>query len=100
MNHWLLKSEPDSFSLDDLRQCAHRSEPWEGVRNYQARNFLRDGMHVGDDVLFYHSSCAQPGIVGLARVASAARPDPSQFNPRKPLLRCRQQAGCATLVSG
>ena len=79
ITHWLMKSEPDTFSIDDLQ--ARGSEPWDGVRNYQARNFMRDGMRVGDGVFFYHSNCAEPGIVGLARVASEAYPDPSQFDP-------------------
>ena len=78
-SHWLMKSEPETFSIDDLSERG--SEPWDGVRNYQARNFMRDGMRVGDGVLFYHSNCAEPGIVGLAEVASDAYPDPSQFDP-------------------
>lgn len=77
--HWLMKSEPDEFSIDDLERRG--SEPWSGVRNYQARNFMRDGMKVGDRILFYHSSCAEPGVVGLARVASGPRADPTQFDP-------------------
>ncbi len=76
--YWLMKSEPDTFSIDDLQRV--RVEPWNGVRNYQARNFMRDGMQVGDGVLFYHSNCPVPGIVGIARVASAAYPDPTQFD--------------------
>jgi predicted RNA-binding protein with PUA-like domain len=84
MNYWLLKSEPDTFSIDDLRRRPGRKEAWDGVRNYQARNFIRDSMREGDGVFFYHSSCAVPGIVGIARVASVARPDPSQFNPESP----------------
>lgn len=79
MNYWLMKSEPEEFSIDDLARV--QREPWGGVRNYQARNYLRDGMQVGDGVLFYHSNCARPGVVGLARVASTAYADPSQFNP-------------------
>lgn len=79
MNHWLMKSEPDTFSIDDLKR--HRQEPWDGVRNYQARNFMRDDMCPGDKVFFYHSNCAEPGIVGIAQVASDAYPDPSQFDP-------------------
>ena len=79
MNHWLMKSEPDAFSIDDLKR--RKREPWDGVRNYQARNFMRDGMRPGDPVFFYHSNCAEPGIVGIARVASDAYPDPSQFDP-------------------
>lgn len=77
--HWLFKSEPDVFSLDDLRR--KRRAPWDGVRNYTARNFLRDQVAVGDHVLFYHSSTEPPGIVGLARVASDARADETAFDP-------------------
>ncbi len=80
MNYWLMKSEPDDFSIDDLKR--KKSEPWSGVRNYQARNYMRDGMRAGDGVFFYHSSCAEPGIVGIAEVACAAYPDPTQFDPR------------------
>ena len=78
--YWLMKSEPDAFSIDDLERVG--TEPWNGVRNYQARNFMRDGMQVGDGVLFYHSNCDVPGIVGIATVASKAYPDPTQFNPK------------------
>ena len=80
MNHWLMKSEPDAFSIDELKR--RKREPWDGVRNYQARNFMRDGMRRGDPVFFYHSNCAEPGIVGIAKVASDAYPDPSQFDPQ------------------
>jgi predicted RNA-binding protein with PUA-like domain len=80
MNHWLMKSEPDTFSIDDLKR--KKREAWDGVRNYQARNFMRDEMRVGDEVFFYHSNCAEPGIAGLAKVASDAYPDPSQFDPK------------------
>lgn len=80
MNYWLMKSEPEEFSIDDLARVGR--EPWTGVRNYQARNFMRDGMRPGDSVLFYHSNCAVPGVVGLAEVASEAYPDPTQFDPR------------------
>jgi predicted RNA-binding protein with PUA-like domain len=80
MNYWLMKSEPDTFSIDDLKR--KKREAWDGVRNYQARNFMRDGMRVGDGVFFYHSNCAEPGIAGLAEVASDAYPDPSQFDPK------------------
>ena len=79
MRYWLMKSEPDDFSIDDLARVG--SEPWSGVRNYQARNFMRQ-MQVGDGVLFYHSSCAEPGVVGIGKVASDAYPDPTQFDPR------------------
>ena len=77
MPSWLMKSEPDVFSFAELRR--RKKEPWTGVRNFQARNFMRDAMQVGDTVLFYHSSCAEPGIQGLARVASRPYPDPTQF---------------------
>ena len=79
MNYWLMKSEPDEFSIDDLKR--KKSEPWSGVRNYQARNYIRE-MRAGDAVLFYHSSCAEPGVVGIAQVAAAAYPDSTQFDPR------------------
>ena len=80
MRYWLMKSEPDEFSIDDLARAPRRSTAWFGVRNYQARNFMRDQMQVGDAVLFYHSSCAQPGIAGLAEVCSSAYPDETQFD--------------------
>ena len=80
MNYWLMKSEPEEFSIDDLAR--KKSEPWSGVRNYQARNFMRDGIRAGDGVFFYHSSCAEPGIAGIASVATSAYPDPTQFDPR------------------
>jgi predicted RNA-binding protein with PUA-like domain len=84
VNSWLMKSEPQECSVDDALAAPHATVPWTGVRNYQARNFMRDAMRVGDGVLFYHSSCAEPGIVGIARVASGARPDPTQFDPESP----------------
>jgi predicted RNA-binding protein with PUA-like domain len=84
MNYWLMKSEPDEVSVDDALAAPDATVPWTGVRNYQARNFMRDAMRVGDGVLFYHSSCAEPGIVGIARVASAAYPDATQFDPASP----------------
>lgn len=80
MRYWLMKSEPDEFSIDDLMQ--RKVEPWTGVRNYQARNFMRDGMHVGDNVLFYHSSCDEPGVVGIAEIVQEAYPDPTQFDAK------------------
>jgi predicted RNA-binding protein with PUA-like domain len=79
MNYWLMKSEPDEASIADLARAGQL--PWTGVRNYQARNFMRDAMRVGDGVLFYHSSCPEPGIAGLAEVASTAYPDATQFDP-------------------
>jgi predicted RNA-binding protein with PUA-like domain len=81
MRSWIIKSEPDEFSIDDLLAAPARTVGWFGVRNYQARNFMRDQMRLGDGILFYHSSCARPGIVGLATVASGAYPDPTQFDP-------------------
>jgi predicted RNA-binding protein with PUA-like domain len=78
------KSEPAEVSVDDALAAPKSTVPWTGVRSYQARNFMRDGMRVGDGVLFYHSSCAEPGIVGIAKVASAAYPDPTQFDRKSP----------------
>ena len=80
MQYWLMKSEPDEVSIDDALAAPGGVVPWTGVRNYQARNFMRDAMKPGDGVLFYHSGCAQPGIVGVAEVASTAYPDPTQFD--------------------
>ena len=84
MQYWLMKSEPDECSIDDALAAPKRITPWTGVRNYQARNFMRDAMRAGDGVLFWHSSCAEPGIAGLAEVACAAYPDPSQFDRKSP----------------
>ena len=78
MQYWLFKTEPDEFSIDDLQR--KQEEIWDGIRNYQARNFLRDQVALGDLVLIYHSSCKEPGIVGIAKVIKTAFPDPSQFN--------------------
>jgi len=80
MNYWLMKTEPDEFSIDDLKR--KKTEPWSGVRNYQARNYMRDGMRKGDGVLFYHSSCDVPGVAGIAEIATEAHPDPTQFDPK------------------
>ena len=80
MRYWLLKSEPDSFSIDDLAACAGQRTAWDGVRNYQARNLIRDQMREGDYAFFYHSSCATPGVVGIVAIVSAAYPDPTQFD--------------------
>lgn len=82
MNYWLMKSEPAECSVDDALAAHHATVPWVGVRNFQARNFMRDGMKVGDGVLFYHSSCAEPGIVGIAEVSSKSYPDPTQFDAK------------------
>jgi predicted RNA-binding protein with PUA-like domain len=81
MRYWLMKSEPDEFSIDDLARAPGQSVAWFGVRNYQARNFMRDQMQLDDPVFFYHSSCPQPGIAGLARVSRLAYPDQTQFDP-------------------
>jgi predicted RNA-binding protein with PUA-like domain len=79
-NYWLMKSEPSEVSVDDAIAAPDSTVAWTGVRNYQARNFMRDLMRVDDGVLFYHSSCAEPGIVGIGRVASTPYPDPTQFD--------------------
>jgi predicted RNA-binding protein with PUA-like domain len=81
-NYWLMKSEPSEVSVDDALAAPDATVPWTGVRNYQARNFMRDQMRVDDGVLFYHSSCAEPGIVGIGRVASTPYPDPTQFDKK------------------
>ena len=83
-SYWLMKSEPDEASIDHLAAAPRQTLPWTGVRNYQARNFMRDAMQPGDGVLFYHSSCPQPGVAGLARVVGQAQPDPTQFDPASP----------------
>jgi predicted RNA-binding protein with PUA-like domain len=80
--YWLMKSEPSECGIDDLVKAPKHTVPWVGVRNYQARNFMRDEMQLGDGVLFYHSSCPEPGVAGLAEVASAAYPDATQFDPQ------------------
>ncbi len=82
--YWLMKSEPDEVSINDLARAPGQVLPWTGVRNYQARNFMRDDMAPGDGVLFYHSSCPQPGIAGLAEIAGATSPDDTQFDPHSP----------------
>ena len=80
MRYWLMKSEPTDVSIDDLAKQPNQTVAWYGVRNYQARNFMRDQMNIGDQVFFYHSSCAEPGIAGLAKVSSNPYPDETQFN--------------------
>ncbi len=82
--YWLMKSEPSECSIADLERAPRQTVPWVGVRNYQARNFMRDQMRLGDGVLFYHSSCPQPGIAGLAEVSRLAYADPTQFDPKSP----------------
>src|SRR5690606_7349529 len=82
--HWLFKSEPNEYSIDDLAKEPKKTGRWDGIRNYQARNFLRDKVKENDLVFFYHSSCKQPGIVGIAKIVSAPYPDPGQFLPHSP----------------
>ncbi len=82
MNHWLLKSEPDAFSIDDLAKAPKKTSAWDGVRNYQARNMLRDSMKKGDLAFFYHSSCEVPGIAGIVSVAREGYPDETAFDPK------------------
>jgi len=82
MKHWLMKSEPSEMSIDDLAKLPRKTSPWTGVRNYTARNFMRDAMSVGDLAFFYHSSCPEPGVAGIVKVASAAHPDPTQFDAK------------------
>jgi len=80
MNYWLIKSEPDAFSIDDLENSPGKKDHWDGIRNYQARNFMRDDMRKGDQVFFYHSNCKEPGIVGIAEITSGAYPDHTAFD--------------------
>ncbi|MHC4377013.1 MAG: EVE domain-containing protein [Planctomycetota bacterium] len=80
--YWLMKSEPDVYGFDDLLAESEARTPWDGIRNYQARNFMRDDMRVGDGVLFYHSNAQPPGVAGIAEIASEAYPDPTQFDPK------------------
>ncbi len=84
MRYWLMKSEPDEFSIDDLARAKNQSTAWFGVRNYQARNFMRDQMKVGDRAFFYHSSCPEPGIAGIVEISAPAYPDATQFDPKSP----------------
>jgi predicted RNA-binding protein with PUA-like domain len=81
MRYWLMKSEPDVFGIDHLAAAPRKTTAWWGVRNYQARNFMRDDMRVGDRAFFYHSSCPEPGIAGIVRVSRRAYPDETQFDP-------------------
>ncbi|MBT8064193.1 MAG: EVE domain-containing protein [Gammaproteobacteria bacterium] len=83
MNYWLIKSEPDAFSIDDLKNAPGRKDHWDGIRNYQARNFIRDDMQKGDLAFFYHSNCKPPGIVGICEIVSGAYPDHTAFDPNE-----------------
>ncbi|WP_237059344.1 EVE domain-containing protein [Microbulbifer sediminum] len=93
MNYWLFKSEPDEYSLRDLAAEPGRTGRWDGIRNYQARNFLRDRVQEGDGVLFYHSACRLPAVVGTAEVVRPAYPDPAQFDPESPYFDPKSTAG-------
>jgi len=84
MNYWLMKSEPDELSIDDLVRLPRKTTPWFGVRNYQARNYMRDGMAIGDLAFFYHSSCPEPGIAGVVEISKKAYADASQFDAKSP----------------
>lgn len=84
MNYWLMKSEPEVFGIDDLYQRPGQTEHWDGVRNYQARNMMRDAMKLGDQVFFYHSNCAVPGIVGIMEIVKEGYPDDTAFDPDNP----------------
>lgn len=89
--YWLMKNEPDAYSIDHALQAPSKTIAWDGVRNYQARNFMRDQMRVGDGVLYWHSSCAEPGIYGIAQIAGNLRTDPSQFDPASPYFDPKSQ---------
>lgn len=89
--YWLMKSEPGEVSIDDL--ATRKVVPWFGVRNYQARNFMRDAMRVGDQAFFYHSSCAEPGIAGICEICAPAHPDDTQFDPASPYFDAKSPAG-------
>lgn len=89
--YWLMKSEPDEVSIDDLAAAPSQTLPWTGVRNYQARNFMRDAMQPGDGVLFYHSSCPEPGVAGLAKIAGHVAPDETQFDPKSPYFDAKSK---------
>jgi predicted RNA-binding protein with PUA-like domain len=96
MNHWLLKSEPDTFSIDDLGASPRRTTAWDGVRNYQARNMLRDGLKKGDLAFFYHSSCAEPGIAGIVTVVKSGYPD---ADPRWYVVDVKLQRKFARIIT-
>jgi len=84
VNYWLFKTEPDAFGINDLARAKKQTAMWDGVRNYQARNFLRDGTNPGDLVFIYHSSCAEPGVAGIAEITCKPYADPTQYNPESP----------------
>ena len=90
MTYWLMKSEPDVYSIDDLERDGR--EKWDGIRNYQARNMMRDDMKIGEEIFFYHSNCKEPGIVGVARVVSESYPDPTQFDKKSAYYDAKSSA--------
>ncbi|MGR9107796.1 MAG: EVE domain-containing protein [Gammaproteobacteria bacterium] len=94
MKYWLMKSEPGEFSIDDLARIPDRTTHWDGVRNYQARNMIRDDMKIGDQVFFYHSNCQEPGIVGIMEVCREAYPDSSAFDPEDKHFDPKSKADC------
>jgi len=98
MNYWLMKSEPSEFSIDDLVRARGQTTPWVGVRNYQARNFMRDGMRLGDRAFFYHSSCAEPGIAGIVEITRLAYPDATQFDRKSPYYDAKSTPGAPRWV--
>jgi predicted RNA-binding protein with PUA-like domain len=92
MNYWLLKSEPTAFSIDDLAARPHQTDHWDGVRNYHARNFMRDQMRRGDRALFYHSNCREPGVVAIVEISREAYPDTTAFDPKSPYFDPKSDA--------
>jgi len=98
MHYWLMKSEPSEFSIDDLVRARGHTTPWVGVRNYQARNFMRDGMRLGDRAFFYHSSCAEPGIAGIVEISRLAYPDATQFDRKSPYYDAKSKPGAPRWV--
>ncbi len=98
MRYWLMKSEPDVYGIDDLAAAPRKTTAWWGVRNYQARNFMRDQMRIGDQALFYHSSCDEPGIAGIVEVCRLAYPDETQFDPARATTSIPSRA--ATIRAG
>ena len=93
MRHWLMKSEPDEFSIDDLVRAPEQTTAWFGVRNYQARNYMRDDMRVGDRAFFYHSSCPEPGIAVIVEISRLAYPDATQFDPKSAYYDANRRPG-------
>ena len=99
MRYWLMKSEPDEFSIDDLAAAKGKTTSWFGVRNYQARNFMRDQMQVGDRAFFYHSSCPEPGIAGIVEITAPAYPDATQFDRKSPYFDAKASKDAPRWIS-